>query len=355
MNQSPRRDLAQIFFTLIVLALLMGGSLYVLMPFMPALVWSTMIVVSTWPMMRGLQRMLGGSRALAATGMVLAMLLVILLPIFAAVTSIAKHAGTIREKVQTLRVEELPKPPAWIAKVPVLGGKVTAEWNAVLEQGPEGLRERLAPHVKTVVAWISNKAGSLGMLAIHFVLTLALSFILYVNGEVAARGVIRFAQRLNREKGETTVNLAGQAIRSVAMGIVVTALVQAVMGGLGLALCRVPGAAVLTGVMFLLSITQIGTFPVLIPAVGWLFWSGRTGWGVTLLVITVLVLSLDNVLRPFLIKRGADLPLLLILSGVIGGLIAFGLVGLFVGPGLLAVAYTLLESWVAEQDTPDAV
>lgn len=349
MIRTPTRDLAQTFFTLIVLILLMGGSLYILWPFIPGLVWATMIVVSTWPLMLGLQRIFRGRRSLAAGTMVLAMLLVIILPLFVAVVSIAKNAVAIRQRVLTLQTADIPKPPAWVGKVPLVGEKVAQEWNAVIAEGAEGVRERLAPYTRQVFTWMSTKAGSIGMLGIHFLLTVALTGILYMRGEEALRGVIRFAERLNPRRGRDTVRLAGQAIRSVAMGIVVTALVQAVLGGIGLAVCGVPGSLVLTGVMFFLSITQLGTFPVLVPAVGWLYWSGHPGWGTTLLVITVFVFSLDNILRPFLIKRGADLPLLLIIAGVIGGMLAFGLVGLFVGPGLLAVAYALLNSWMADE------
>ena len=127
-----------------------------------------------------------------------------------------------------------------------------------------------------------------------------------------------------------------------------TALVQSVLGGIGLAIAGVPFAALLTVVMLLLCIAQLGPGLVLVPAVIWLFWSGDSLWGTVLLVITVVVLALDNVLRPILIRKGADLPLLLIFAGVIGGLIAFGLVGIFVGPVVLAVSYTLLEAWVRE-------
>jgi predicted PurR-regulated permease PerM len=352
MSTPSRRDLAQVFFTVIVLALLVGGSLFILMPFLPALVWATMIVVSTWPLMRGLQKLLRGSRALATTGMVLAMLLVILLPIFVAVSSIAENGMAIRERFQTLQTSDLPKPPAWVGKVPAVGPKVVKEWNRVIDEGADGLRARLAPHIRTVVAWVTAKAGSVGMLGIHILLTIAISGILYMNGEAAAGGVVRFVSRLTPERGEAIVVLAGQAIRSVAMGIVVTAIVQAVLGGIGLAVCGVPAAPVLTGVMFLLAVAQLGPVLVLAPAVCWLFYTGRTGWAVLLLVISVFVVSLDNVLRPILIRRGANLPLLLILAGVMGGLLAFGLVGLFVGPCLLAVAYTLLDDWISEPAEP---
>ena len=142
--------------------------------------------------------------------------------------------------------------------------------------------------------------------------------------------------------------LAGQAIRSVALGVVVTALAQSVLGGIGLAVAGVPLAAVLTAVMFMLCIAQLGPGIVLIPVVVWLYWSGQPGWGTFLLIWTLIILSLDNVVRPILIRKGAHLPLILLLAGVIGGLIAFGLVGIFLGPVVLGVAYTLLHSWMDE-------
>ena len=138
------------------------------------------------------------------------------------------------------------------------------------------------------------------------------------------------------------------AISSVALGVVVTAVGQSVLGGLGLALAGVPLAAVLTAVMFMLCIAQLGPLPVLVPAVIWLYWSGESVWGTVLLTWSVLLSTLDSVVRPLLIRRGAHLPLLLLLAGVIGGLIAFGLVGIFLGPVVLAVAYTLLLSWMSE-------
>jgi predicted PurR-regulated permease PerM len=137
----------------------------------------------------------------------------------------------------------------------------------------------------------------------------------------------------------------------VALGVVVTALVQSVVGGIGLAVARVPFAAVLTAVMFLLAVAQIGAAPVMVVAVVWLYWTGAAGWGTFLLVITVIVGTLDNFLRPILIKKGADLPLLLIFTGVIGGLIGFGLIGIFVGPMVLAVTFTLLRAWIEEGES----
>ena len=140
---------------------------------------------------------------------------------------------------------------------------------------------------------------------------------------------------------------------AIALGVVVTAIVQSLLAGLGLLIAGIPFAAALTTVAFILCIAQVGPLLVLGPAVGYLFWSGQTGWGVFLLVWTIVVGTMDNFVRPFLIKKGADLPLVLVFAGVLGGLMTFGLIGIFVGPVVLAVAHTLLEAW-ADQATPAA-
>jgi predicted PurR-regulated permease PerM len=159
------------------------------------------------------------------------------------------------------------------------------------------------------------------------------------------------------EQGDRMVVLAGQAIRGVALGVVVTALVQSILGGIGLAIVGVPFAAVLTAIMFALCIAQIGPIIVMLGATAWAFNSLGAGWGTFMLVWSLVVGIMDNFLRPVLIRRGADLPLLLIFAGVIGGLVAFGIVGIFVGPVVLAVAYTLLDSWIAadSRETPVAL
>jgi predicted PurR-regulated permease PerM len=157
---------------------------------------------------------------------------------------------------------------------------------------------------------------------------------------------LRFGARLAGEQGEQAIRLAGQAIYGVALGVVLTAFVQAVLAGIGLAVVGVPFAVMLTAVMFISAVVQVGVVPVLLCAIGWLYWTGDTTWGTVLLVWTLLVAPVDNILRPILIKKGADLPLLLIIVGVLGGMFAFGLIGIFVGPVILAVAYTLFTAWI---------
>ena len=151
----------------------------------------------------------------------------------------------------------------------------------------------------------------------------------------------RFFRRLAGARGEGAVELAGKAVRAVALGVVVTALVQTTLAGVGLAVAGIPHAGLLTAIVLVLCIAQVGPLLVMAGAVIWLYATGSSVWGTVLLVWSVGVVSIDNILRPVLIKKGADLPLLLIFAGVIGGLISFGVVGLFIGPAVLAVAYTL--------------
>jgi predicted PurR-regulated permease PerM len=232
--------------------------------------------------------------------------------------------------------------------MPVIGPKISAAWQEVAVAGPEGIVARIKPYSGRVAKWFVDQAGNLGKIFIQFLLTVIISAILYINGDSAADGVRRFARRLGGQRSEEVAILAGKAIRGVALGVVVTALTQSILGGIGLAVTGVPTAAVLTAVMFMLCVAQLGPGLVLIPAIIWLFWGGHNIAGSILLAWSVIVMSLDNVLRPILIKKGADLPLLLVFAGVIGGLVAFGIVGIFIGPVLLAVAFTLLKAWVEE-------
>jgi predicted PurR-regulated permease PerM len=353
MEHDLRRDLTRTVFAVLIIGGLIAASLWIVRPFLAATIWATMIAVTTWPVLRTLQRRLWGKRWLAATVMTAALLLVFVIPLSAAIGTIVANAGEIVDWANRFSEVKLPKPPEFVEKIPIVGEKTANLWREYADKGSEELAEIVRPYASRVASWFVAEVGNFGLVTLQFLLTVVISAILYMTGEDAARWVRRFGRRLAGERGDQVVRLAGQAIRGVALGVVVTAFVQSVLGGIGLAIAGVPFAAVLTAVMFMLALAQIGAVPVLLGGLAWLWWKDDTGWFVALLVWTIVVSSLDNILRPILIKRGADLPLLLIFAGVIGGLFAFGLLGLFVGPVLLAVAYTLLDAWVSEAADAD--
>ena len=342
----PQRDLMRVIFAVLFVSALIGMSFWILKPFLGAAIWAATIVVATWPLMLSAQERMWGKRGLAVAAMTLLLLCVLILPLWLAIDTIVTNVDPIAAWVKSLSTLTVPAPPAWLGALPLVGEKAVQAWEAAAKLGVQEFLVKAAPYAGGTFRWFAAEVGSFGIVIVQFLLTVVLSALLFVSGEGVAAGVMRFGHRLAGERGENAVRLAGQAIRGVALGVVVTALVQSVLGGIGLAVAGIPFAAVLTAVMFMLAIAQVGPLLVLVPSVIWLFWNDRTGWGSFLLVWTVVVGSLDNVLRPILIRKGADLPLLLIFSGVVGGLIAFGLIGIFVGPVVLAVAYTLLAAWV---------
>jgi predicted PurR-regulated permease PerM len=348
MSDHPSRDLAQTVFMVLAIGLLLLSTFWILRPFLLPLIWATMIAVATWPMLLGLQRFFGQRRMPAVLVMTAGLLLTLILPLAAAVMTVLQNIDRMKGWVKQISAQGLPQPPLWVGELPLIGEKAAAIWAQAAAAGSEGLSAQLAPYAQKALTWFVGNAGNMGLITVQFLLTLVLAAILYAQGETAALGVRGFFRRLAGDQGEAMVILAGKSIRAVAMGIVVTALIQSACGGLGLWVAGIPGAMLLTAVMFLLAIAQIGVVPVLAGAVGWLFWKDATLWATVLLVWTVLVGTMDNFIRPVLIRRGAALPLLLILAGVIGGLVAFGVIGLFVGPVVLAVSYTLVKEWVSQ-------
>jgi predicted PurR-regulated permease PerM len=347
---APSPDIARTTLTVLSIGGLIVITVWILRPFLGALIWATMIVVVTWSLLLRLQRWLAGKRWLAVAAMTLAILFVFVLPFWLAVEAIVDNADEVLHWGQELGNVKIPEPPHFIARVPLVGTKISAAWHDAAGLAPEALKEKLQPYVVMGVKWSLAAAGTIGMLVIQILLTIVLVAVLYANGETAAKGVQRFGRRLAGERGVGSILLAAQAIRGVALGVVVTALVQALLGGLGLAVAGVPFAAPLSAVMLVLCLAQLGPILVLLPATLWMYSTGDNVWGTVLLIWTIIVGTLDNFLRPILIKKGADLPLLLIFAGVIGGLLSFGAIGIFVGPVVLAVAYRLLQAWVNERD-----
>lgn len=355
---APRRsgapDLTRLILAVLFLGGLIGVSLWIVLPFLPSIIWATTLVIATWPILLLLEQHLGGRRWLAVTAMTLALLVLLVAPLWIAVDIVVKNAGRIAAWGEYALTMEFPPPPAWLTGLPLIGDTAAEAWEHIGQAGWQEAIQRAKPYAGQATQWFLGAAGSFGMMLVQLVLTIVLAVLLYARGEDAADLFLRFGQRLAGERGRESAVLAAQAIRGVALGVVVTALAQALVGGIGLKVVGVPFAGVLCALMFLLCIAQLGPGLVLVPAVVWMYVSSSATLATILLVFTVVALTLDNFLRPILIRMGADLPLLLILAGVIGGLIAFGLIGIFLGPTILAVGYTLLRHWIAEAPADQA-
>lgn len=341
-------DLVRITFQMLALGALIAASFWIIRPFVVAAVWATTVSVATWPILLQTQSWLGGRRSLAVIVMTIALTLTLILPLYIAVMTIEGNIEEITAWSKWLASTTQSGPPSWIEAIPLIGPRVAVHWRELAGSDSGQISGYLLSWIRTLGPWFLSQVGSLGLLLLQFLLTVIIAAILYANGEAAARSLRSFVGKLVGPEGVKAVELAALAVRSVALGIVVTAIAQSVFAGIGLAVVGVPFAAFLTALIFVLAIAQIGPAPVLIGAVIWTYSRSGVLWGTVLLVWSIFCGTFDNVLRPFLIRRGADLPLLLIFAGVIGGLIGFGVIGLFIGPVVLAVAYTLLVDWVSE-------
>jgi len=351
---TTRVDLASIALALLFLAALIGASIWILRPFLPAVIWAMTLVIATWPLVLRLQAWMWNKRGLALSVMTLLILMVFVVPLWAAIDMVVRYAGQFREWGETLASTDLPSPPTWLSQIPLIGGQAVRLWQEIIDANLHEILQRVRPYAGIATQWVITALGDLGYVLVQFLLTVVFSAVMYVRGEGAGQAVVRFAHRLAGDRGERSVRLAGQAIRSVALGVVVTAIIQAMVSSLGLVIAGVPFAKVLSALTFVLCVAQIGPALVLIPSVIWMYAKSDPLWASVLLAFSVLALSLDQILRPLLITKGAPLPLLLVLIGVFGGLLAFGLIGIFIGPTVLAVAYTLAVEWMSEDEDAKA-
>ncbi|MEJ5070976.1 AI-2E family transporter YdiK [Enterobacter ludwigii] len=347
---SRPRDLPQILLSVLFLTLMIVACLWIVQPFVLGFAWAATIVIATWPVLLKLQRLLFGRRSLAVLVMTLLLFLLFVIPVALLVNSLVDGSGPLVHAITSGNIS-LPD-LGWLNSIPLVGSKLYAGWHSLLDMGGSAIMAKVRPYIGTTTTWFVGQAAHIGRFMMHCGLMLLFSALLYWQGEKVAFGVRYFATRLAAKRGDAAVLLAGQAIRAVALGVVVTALVQAVLGGIGLAISGVPYATLLTVVMIFSCLVQLGPLVVLIPSIIWLYWSGDTTWGTVLLVWSCVVGTMDNFIRPMLIRMGADLPMVLILTGVIGGLIAFGMIGLFIGPVLLAVSWRLFDAWVREVPPP---
>jgi predicted PurR-regulated permease PerM len=343
------RDVTSTTLQVLFIVLMIVAGFWTIRPFLTPLIWAVIIVVATWPVMLRVQAYFRGKRWCAVAVMTVALLMLLVVPLSLAIITIAENTDEIPRWIRSLSALSVAPLPRWIRDVPFLGSKLQDQWQHIASANSTELSAKVEPYFRNIVSWFMSQAGNVGLMILNFLLTVLMAALLFARGEIAASGISRLARRLASHQGENTLVLAAKAVRGVALGVVVTALIQTILGGVGLAVAGVPAVTLLVGILFIFCIAQIGPALVLIPSIVWLYWSGEALSGTLLLAFSLVACTIDNFIRPFLIRKGANLPLVLIFAGVIGGLVAFGIIGLFIGPVVLAVIYTLLQAWVAEK------
>ncbi len=326
-------------------AILLGAlCLLVLRPFISASLWAVILCFTTWPMFLRLESILGGRRTLSALLATLFLAAVIVVPVAILGATLADNVSSLIAASQKLIQQGPPSPPDWVASVPLIGSRLADYWNYLNESSSVRLQElaRLLPAAKTIVIW---GGGALAAGIFQITLSLLIAFFFYRDGQAAANQLHAALRRIAGGSGERLLDLAGATIRAVVYGVLGTALLQGVVAAIGFAIARVPGAVSLGFVTFVMSFIPGGPVIVAAPAAFWLYRQGSMAWAVFMLVWGLMVGMLDNVVKPLLISRGGSTPMILVMLGVLGGALAFGVIGMFLGPTLVALGYSLLEQW----------
>jgi predicted PurR-regulated permease PerM len=405
------------------LLLLLVGGFYILKPFMTAIMWSVILGFSLWPAQRLLTRWFRGRKTLAAIVVAITVSLLLVGPIILLGIGLADDASELGRTTKKWVESASDTPPEWTTKIPIVGDEVDGYWSDFaiarkrwLERIDKGMQE-VPPKAKIVGpddelidppdpdpavtpgnldtaktpplpleepglidderifellgkffawarSWLVEATVAVGMGVFQIVLSILLTFFILRDGQEIGARVTVAASRIAGARGHRLIKVAGNTVRGVVYGIIGTAVAQGILAGLGFGLAGVPAAALLGVLTFFLSAVPVGPPMVWIPATVWLFSEGKTGWAIFILIWGIFVVSgIDNIIKPYLISHGSKIPFVIVFMGVIGGALAFGLVGVFLGPTLLAVAYRVIEEWSSANtllrnnntDLPEAV
>jgi predicted PurR-regulated permease PerM len=330
---------------LVALALLGGGCLWVLWPFMSALLWAAILASVTWPVFLWLDRRVGGHRLIAASLMTSLVTLILVVPFVIVATGLADNVTEFGKMVTGFLKDGLPDAPDWLGRLPLVGESLHEYWQQFVHNG-----ERLVDELVKLAEPARNAAlatgRGVGRGVFDIVLSVFLAFFFFVYGEALAFRLRTAMVRLAGDRAERLLGIARGTVTGVIYGILGTALAQGILASIGFGIAGVPAAMLLGVATAFLSPIPIGPPLIWAGAAFWLFQQGQTGWAIFVVLWGMLVVStVDNVIKPLIISRGSSLPFAIVLLGVLGGVVAFGVIGLFIGPTLLAVGYRLMMEW----------
>jgi len=332
----------------VLMALLLGGigigCVLVLLPFMSSLLWAAILAFTTWPVFEWLRTHLHLRRSPAAGLMVALTAVMVVLPLAIATPS-AEDVGLLRRMIESSVHAGLPTSPGWVDAIPFVGPSFADIWNSWAADISEML-QAFRPYVGVILEGGFDLLLGITRGVLLFILALFVAFFFYVYGEPIAERMTDLLRRIAGERADRLIAVTGATVRGVVYGILGTAVIQGILTALGLWAAGVPRPVLLGAVAGFLAVLPVGAPLVWIPSALWLMAGGHLGWGIFLAIYGVFAVSgADSVIRPWFIARGAQLPFVLTVLGVLGGALAFGLLGIFLGPVLLGVGYTLVNEW----------
>lgn len=338
-------DLFKLVSSLLLMSLFFYLTFRIVEPFLFGFFWSLMVVVTTWPILIYLQKKLFYSRLFATITMCIIIMIFFSVPMALILINISKNSENVITFINTVSQNGLPQ-MEWLSHIPLVGDELQKYWQGFKDNDGYSLIDL----GKKYVPWFLEQMQNVGLFMVHCAVMLVFSSILYMKGEVLNRYLTFFISKLSSHYGINALLLVGKSISAVSLGIVVTAVFLATLGGITLALTSTPYAGFLTLVLFICCVVQIGPVLIMVLAIIWQYYQDDMKSMIILIICALILTTLDSLMRTLLIKKGVNLPFFLILFGVIGGLLAFGLMGLFLGPIMLSLTYNFINEWVREQN-----
>jgi len=328
-----------------MISLLIAGCFVILRPFFSAMLWAVILAYSTWPVYLVIERLVGGRQGLASVLMVVIIATILVLPLALLGFSFSENISALFEMVKQLLKYGLPVPPAWIAKLPFIGTAINNYWLALVGDSAK-LTALISEYLLPLRINALNLTAKLGADLVYLSLSIFLAFFFYCDGKKLGDKLSALFCRVGGHTALELLQLAGDTIKNVVYGILGTALAQGFLAGIGFLIAGVPGSLLLGTLTCVFSLIPIGPPLIWLPAALWLFQKQETGWAIFLFIWGVAIVSMiDNVLKPYFISKGSNLPFVLVFLGVLGGVLAFGLIGVFLGPTVLAIAFRLFQRW----------
>lgn len=329
-----------------LILLLFIWCFYIVQPFIVPLVWALIITVCIHPAYRHLIALLGGRQTLTAILMVVTLLLIIAVPCIIFVEIIAHNVEELAPKLSD-GTFTIPLPTEKVASWPLIGEPLFKYWTLASTNVVAALQQ-IAPQIKIFGKWLVTSSFSLTLSILQLILAIIISGVLLVNADSGQTLALAVGKRFIGEKGEEFQQLSKETIRGVATGVLGVALIQSLLAGLGLVVADIPSAGLLTLACFFLAVIQLGPTLIMLPVTIYVFSCHDTAFSLVFMVWAIFVGLIDNVLKPLLMGIGSRIPVVIIFIGVIGGMIFSGIIGLFVGPVVLALGYELFRAWVFE-------
>lgn len=327
------------------LAILAAGCLLVIAPFLSAILWAVIITFSTWGLYEYLARVLRGKNYIAAVLMTLLLAVVLIGPFLLVGMSLGDNSEALSQAIQRLKERGTSTPPDWLVGLPAIGQRLGELWTSLAVDSGR-LLGYLRQFATPVGKWLVDAGIAFGAGLFHLSLSVLITYFLYRDGEYVAERFRSGMERIGGSRAHHLIEVAGNTVKGVVHGIIGSALAQGIVAGFGFWIAGIPGPFLLGLLTCFLALLPAGPALIWIPATLWLYHQNAIGWTIFMGVWGVLVISgIDNVVKPYLISRGGTLPFILVLLGVLGGVLSFGVIGVFLGPTLLAMGYTILKEW----------